>query len=133
MTGTDSAQQHGGGLTVAISDAVVQLLHEYTGRGPTKARTTIDRDAIFVVLRDTMTKAERRLHEQGDGDLVLETRRRFQAGMRTDLVAAIEHLTARTVMAFMSTNHLDPDLACEVFVLEPEGRGLESIPVRASP
>jgi hypothetical protein len=39
--------------------------------------------------------------------------------MRLDFVAAIEDLTGRTVIAFMSANHIDPDLAAEVFVLEP--------------
>jgi uncharacterized protein YbcI len=39
--------------------------------------------------------------------------------MRSDCVAAIEDLTGRTVIAFMSANHIDPDLAAEVFVLEP--------------
>jgi uncharacterized protein YbcI len=34
-------QPAGGSLYVSISNAVVRLLREYTGRGPTKARTTI--------------------------------------------------------------------------------------------
>ena len=29
-----------------ISTAAVQLLHEYTGRGPTKAKTVIDGDVV---------------------------------------------------------------------------------------
>jgi uncharacterized protein YbcI len=40
--------------------------------------------------------------------------------MREDLVAAVEALTGRSVLAFMSDNHIEPDLACEVFVLEPD-------------
>ena len=40
--------------------------------------------------------------------------------MRSDYIAAIEALTERTVAAFMSANHIDPDLAAEVFVLEPQ-------------
>lgn len=40
--------------------------------------------------------------------------------MRTDCVASIQSLTGRTVQAFMSANQVDPDLAAEVFVLEPE-------------
>jgi uncharacterized protein YbcI len=31
----------------------------------------------------------------------------------------IERLTGRKVIGFMSDNHIDPDLAVEVFVLEP--------------
>jgi hypothetical protein len=29
-------------------------------------------------------------------------------------------MTERKVIAFMSSNHIDPDLAVEVFVLEPQ-------------
>jgi uncharacterized protein YbcI len=39
--------------------------------------------------------------------------------MRDDLVAIVERQLGRTVVAFMSQNHIDPDLAVEVFVLEP--------------
>jgi hypothetical protein len=39
-------------LNVAIGNGMVQLFAEYTGRGPTRARTTISGDLIAVVLRD---------------------------------------------------------------------------------
>ena len=32
----------------------------------------------------------------------------------------MERLTARKVRAFLSESHLDPDLAVEIFVLEPD-------------
>jgi hypothetical protein len=38
--------------------------------------------------------------------------------MRDDLVKVIEDALGRKVIAFMSTNHIDPDLAVEV-LLEP--------------
>lgn len=38
--------------------------------------------------------------------------------MSADCIAAIEQLAGRTVIAFMSANHLDTDLAAEIFVLE---------------
>ena len=38
-------------LTVALSNAIVGLLREYTGRGPTRARTTI-RDNVVVMMLD---------------------------------------------------------------------------------
>jgi hypothetical protein len=38
--------------------------------------------------------------------------------MRDDLVAIVERCTGRTVAAFMSANHFNPDLAAEIFVLE---------------
>jgi uncharacterized protein YbcI len=102
-----------------ISTAVVQLLHEYTGRGPTKAKTSIDRDVVTVLLADTLTKGERKLVDNGLSDRVLQLRHDYQLTMRDDLVAIVERQLDRTVIAFMSQNHIDPDLAVEVFILEP--------------
>ena len=109
-----------GQVAAAISTAVVHALGEYTGRGPTKARTYLNRDVITVLLRDTLTKAERRLVSDGNAPTVLQTREIFQQMMREELVASVEDLTGRTVMAFMSANHIDPDIGVETFVLEPE-------------
>ncbi len=40
--------------------------------------------------------------------------------MRDDLIALVERQLDRKVIAFMSQNHIAPDLAVEVFVLEPD-------------
>ena len=114
-----------GSIAAAISNATVKLLNEYTGRGPTKAKTTISRDLIAVVLQDTMTKAERTLAANGEVKFVLDMRHRFQLAMRDHLVAAVEQLSERKVIAFMSDNHIDPDMAVEVFVLEPQPEAAE--------
>jgi uncharacterized protein YbcI len=108
-----------------ISNGAVQLVREYTGRGPTKARTTISTDLVTIILGDSLTKAEHRLVAEGDGDLVLNIRRRFQQAMREDFTALVEETTGRKVIAFMSDQHLDPDLAAETFVLQPEAVGAE--------
>ena len=39
--------------------------------------------------------------------------------MRDSCSRAIEELTGRRVIGFMSDNHIDPDIAVEVFILEP--------------
>ncbi len=121
MASTTYDHPSGGTLGAAISNAVVRIVADYTGRGPTQARTSIHDGVVLVLMRDTLTKAERTLATAGDGDLVLTTRARFQSTMRDDLVAAVEGLLERKVVAFMSANHLDPDMAAEVFVLEPVG------------
>jgi uncharacterized protein YbcI len=108
-----------GSTSVAISNGAVRLLHEYTGRGPTKARTTINTTTVMILLADTLTKGEAKLVERGDGATVLQMRHRFQEAMREDLIALVERETERKVVAFMSANHIDPDMAAEVFVLEP--------------
>jgi uncharacterized protein YbcI len=104
-----------------ISTAAVQLLHEYTGRGPTKAKTLINDDVVTLLLADTLTKGERTLVDNGRAERVLQVRHDYQLTMRDDLVAIVERQLARKVIAFMSQNHIDPDLAVEVFVLEPDG------------
>jgi uncharacterized protein YbcI len=103
----------------AISTGTVRLLQEYTGRGPTKAKTTINQDSVMIVLGETLTKAERKLAETGKADRVLQVRHDFQVAMGDDLVALVEQELDRKVVAFMSDNHIDPDVAVEVFLLEP--------------
>jgi uncharacterized protein YbcI len=107
-----------GRLAAAISTAVVHVFSEQTGRGPTRSRTTIDGETVVVILQDTMTKAERSLVDAGKDAEVLQLRRIFQETMRADLIAVIERLTASTVVAFMSANHIAPDAAAEVFLLD---------------
>jgi uncharacterized protein YbcI len=107
-----------GELNAAISTAVVRLLGEYVGRGPTKARTIHSGKFVLCVLEDTMTKAERSLAKGGWEQDVLKLRHALQHTMQEDLSAAIEALTHRKVAAFMSANHIEPDLAAEVFVLD---------------
>ena len=109
----------GGQLNAAISNAVVHAFSEYIGRGPTKARTSIRDDLVVCLLENGLTKAERSLVAGGREQLVLDTRRAFQQTMRGDLVAAVEGLTRRRVIAFMSDNHIEPDIATESFLLEP--------------
>src|SRR3954468_15410294 len=103
-----------------ITDEAVRLMREYTGRGQTRSRTTIDRDTVMIMLGDTLTRGERKLVESGRSDPALELRHPYQLTMRDDLVAAVEAATERKVVAFMSQNHIDPDLAVEVFALEPD-------------
>jgi uncharacterized protein YbcI len=110
-----------GQLSAAISNAVVQCTREYTGRGPTKARTTIGNDIVVTRMEDTLTKGERSLADSGKGDMVTDIRRCFQTTMREDLVSRVEELTGRKVIAFMSDNHIEPDMGVEIFVLEPSG------------
>jgi uncharacterized protein YbcI len=113
-------QQHDGSPHADISRAAVRLLREYTGRGPTKARTTINHDSVMIVLGDILTKGERRLAESGRAQRVLDLRHDFQMVMKDDLTRAVETTLNRKVIAFMSDNHLDPDLSVEIFILEPQ-------------
>jgi uncharacterized protein YbcI len=120
MLGTNAEVAGRGVTTAAISNAMVGLLHRYTGRGPTRARTTIDHDVIVCVMGATLTKGEQSLVRGGKAEVVLHSRRAFQDTMQADAITAVQDLSGRRVVAFMSNNHIDPDLAVEVFILEPE-------------
>ena len=76
-----------------------------------------------MILEDTLTRGEQHLAASGKADIVLRARHEFQQVMRDDLVEMIEQETGRKVIAFMSDNHIDPDIAAEVFVLEPSEDG----------
>jgi len=112
-------RRYDGELTAEISNTVVRALARTTGRGPTKAKTTLGENAVFVVLQDSLTRGEQNLANAGQGAAVLDLRRRWQAVMRVDVSREIEELTGRKVVSFMSDNHIDPDMAVEVFLLEP--------------
>jgi uncharacterized protein YbcI len=116
-----------GSLQMAISNAVVGYLREYTGRGPTKARTTIRDNVVLVMLEHTLNKGEQVLVSRGRSERVLALRHEYQEAMREESSQKVAELTGRRVVAFMSANSLDPDLASEIYVLD----GLPDYTVRA--
>ncbi|MBA2516922.1 MAG: DUF2294 family protein [Solirubrobacterales bacterium] len=105
-------------LNAAISDAVVGVVRDCTGRGPTKARTTICGDTVLVMLEDTLTQRRANLGSRGRGDKVLDPRSEYQEVMRAEASAVVAGLTGRAVIAMMSAHHIDPDLAAEIFLLD---------------
>jgi uncharacterized protein YbcI len=116
-----------GEIAATISREAVQILREYTGRGPTKARTTINTELVAITFSDTLTKGEAKLVALGKGDHVLQTRREYQRAMREDLVGTVESNTGRKVIAFLSDNHLDPDFGLEAFIMEREDGAHETV------
>ena len=118
MSTTEIDRSPRGEQAAAISNLVVKLTSEYTGRGPTKARTHIHEDLITVILRETLTKGEQVLVKNGRAERVLALRHEYQEAMREESSAKVAELTGQSVTAMMSANHLDPDLAAEIYVLE---------------
>jgi uncharacterized protein YbcI len=116
----EDQRERRGEIAAGISTRTVQVLHDYTGRGPTKAHTVINRDSVTVVLQDTLTKGERSLVDAGREQEVLGTRKSYQEMMREDLTALVEQSLQRKVIAFLSDNHADPDIGVEFFLLAPQ-------------
>jgi uncharacterized protein YbcI len=116
-----------GDVTSAISDAMASLVSRHTGRGATSAWTTFSRDLIVCVMADALTKGEKNLVHHGRPEAVLHIRRVYQETMAPEAISIVEELSGRRVAAFMSNNHIDPDVAVEIFILQPapEGRGPE--------
>ncbi|HEV3193189.1 MAG TPA: Na-translocating system protein MpsC family protein [Polyangiaceae bacterium] len=108
-----------GDVTSAISDAMASLLSRHTGRGATSSWTTFNRDLIVCVMGDALTKGERSLVQYGKSEAVLSIRKAYQESMAEEAISIVEELSRRRVAAFMSNNHIDPDLAVETFILQP--------------
>jgi uncharacterized protein YbcI len=108
-----------GRQAASISNAITRLHREHYGRGATTSRTIIQRNYVVCFLDDIYTPVERTLIDAGREKAVRETRNLFQDAMSVRFSEAVEEATGRTVIAFMSQVCFDPDMAAEVFVLEP--------------
>src|SRR3954447_6310807 len=109
-----------GRQAVAISNALTRNHREHFGRGAGSVKTVINKGFVVTFLEDVHTPLEKTLIEGGRSDLVLECRLAFQSMMRETYVEIVEEATGRKVRAFMSQNHIEPDISAELFVLEPE-------------
>lgn len=110
-------QNHGEVLT-AISDGMVALLKEFYGRGPTRAKSYFEDDLVVCVLRGGFSRVEQTLLDGGRSAAVIQQRMEFQDLMRERFVAVVEDATGQRVIGFMSGNQQDPDIMCEVFILD---------------
>ena len=108
-----------GEMAAAISTGLVQLHRQYYGKGPTKAKTHFVNDTVVCILEGGFTTVERTLIDDGQADTVHQMRRSFQKAMERQFTNVVQEATDRTVIAYMSQVHDGPDLAVELFVLEP--------------
>ncbi len=119
-----SAPPGGDGLTRAISAAMVSLYAEVYGHDRTTASTYINDNVVVCILEDILTTSEQQLVAAGSGSEVIDGRVAFQADREDDFSAAVERLTLRRVVAFLSANQTAPGIACELFFLAP----IEAVP-----
>ena len=102
-----------------VTKGMVSLHRRFYGKGPTKAKTYAVNDTVICVLEGGFTTVERTLIDEHDVEAVLQVRRSFQAAMEDHFTEVVEKAMGRKVIAYMSQIHADPDLAVELFVLEP--------------
>jgi uncharacterized protein YbcI len=104
----------------AVGTAITRLHREHYGRGATVTRTLYERNYVISFLEDIYTPLEKTLLQAGRYEDVKRTRQLFQMAMQSAFTAEVEKITGRKVIQFMSQVAFDPDMAAEVFVLEPE-------------
>jgi uncharacterized protein YbcI len=110
-----------GAVAAAISNAVVHLFSKHYGRGPTKAKTYLFDDYVFVVLENVLTTSEQTLVEAGQQELVRKTRLTFQELLSEEFMEVVAEATGRPVRAYHSQIVFDPDMGFEIFVLGNQG------------
>jgi uncharacterized protein YbcI len=101
-----------------IASVMREIQADYYGIAPRKAEAHyLPGKLVTVVLRETFTKAEQRLIEDGSGEPLRVGRERFQRLSEEQFVSVIEQETGEQVTTFVSTTHLDDAVAIEVFLL----------------
>lgn len=105
-------------LLSAISREIVRAMKTYYGRGPSKVKSYLVDDLLFVVMRGGTTEAEKTMLDAGEEDVVREFRQRFENVMADRLIGTIEQLTDRKVLTYQSQILFDPDTAVEIFVFD---------------
>jgi uncharacterized protein YbcI len=102
-----------------ISGAIKDVYTEQFGREPGRTHSHyVGPDAIACFLRGTLTRAERRLSTLDEHQRLRDMRMLFQYSAEDEFRAAVELITGRTVIAFISGIDTKTDVASEIFLLE---------------
>jgi uncharacterized protein YbcI len=112
------ADDRGGTLRMALSNAMVGLKKQYYGKGPSRARAYLMDEYVFVVMEGGLTRAEETLLAAGKADLVRAYRLAFQGTVTQTTTRAVEELTGRKVLTYHSQIVFDPVRVFEIFVLD---------------
>ena len=103
-----------------ISNAAVALHREHYGRGPGAAKTHVSDNLVVCVLTDVFTPFEKTLIDAGQAERVRETRAIHRSATEDVYKLRMEEVLGRRVEAHMSSIHVDPDVAVDIFVLGEE-------------
>jgi uncharacterized protein YbcI len=115
------AEQDGNRPLAMFSKEIVRIYKDQFGRGPTKVRSHFaGPDILICVLENTFTPAERSLQAMGEHQRLRDMRIFFQYASTAEFTEAVERVTGRRVRSFISGIDTNTDVACEMFVLEPQ-------------
>ena len=114
----DPSRRHDNSLLDRISTESVRVQKEAFGKGPSHAKSYMFDDLLMVVMRDSLTTAEKTMLGFGQADLVRNFRQQFHNAMTDRLIAIIEEMTHRKVLTYQSQILFDPDLVVQLFVFD---------------
>lgn len=107
-------------LLAAVTEAMVALHKRYHHRVPVTAKTLLlGGEVLACVLGGVYSDVEKTMIELQRMTIVQETRSAFQEAMQHKFIAAVERLSGREVLAFISNQHVGPDIEIELFMLRP--------------
>ncbi len=116
----------GDALLAAVTDAMIALHQRYHHRAPVTAKTMLlGDDLLACVLSGVYTVVEQTMIELQRSTIVEQTRSAFQDAMQHKFVAAVEQLSGRVVLEFVSSHHVGPDIEIELFMLEPRRESMD--------
>jgi uncharacterized protein YbcI len=112
-------------MLTAVTAAMIALHKRYYHRTPVTAKSQLlGGDLLACVLGGVYTDVEKTLIELEQTTVVQETRSEFQNAMQHKFIEAVEGLTGRRVLAFISNHNVGPDLEIELFMLAQDGAPL---------
>ena len=105
-----------------LTQAMVAFHKRYHHRKPVSAKTLmLGDDLLACVLGGVYTDVEKTMIEIQRKTIVQETRNELQNAMQANFIEAVERLTGRGVVGFISIHHVGPDIEIELFLLTPDG------------
>ena len=110
-----------GATRAAISNAIVRLLREHHGKGPTSSDTFLADDYVFCIAREPLTTVERTLAEGDQHNLIRQARLRLLDLTADAYKSEVGALLNREVSACHGQIVFEPTVLFIVFSLVPQG------------
>ncbi len=106
-------------LLAAVTEAMVALHERYHYRKPATAKTLLlDGELLASILEGVYTDVEKTMIELQHTAIVKQTRSAFHTAAQHKFIGAIEQLSGREVLTFISNHHVGPDVEIKLFVLD---------------
>jgi uncharacterized protein YbcI len=110
----------GGPLLTAVTDAMVAFHRRYHDNQPVTGKTVmLGDDLLACVLGGEYTDVETTMIALQRTTIVQEIRSPFQNAMKGNFIDAVQDLSGRSVLAFISNHRVAPDIDIEFFLLMP--------------